>query len=260
LHIKRSGDFRGGALEDSLHILFAQRELAQQRDRLLLALALTQRPLILLAFGDVARDLGEADKFTAIGPQRVDHHAGHEPAAVRANPPTLFFIPVLLHRDAQHLVGLARGSILRRVEDREVLADDVVGAVSLDALGAYVPGQYTARSIEHEDGVVADAFDQMSKEVRFLLSMVVTGGHENPPRNQTFCPSPALRGTRKARLGQSSDRGLVQNCCFVTWTGQVYSRGTAANEGRRGLGVEADGQVEPCGTISRAVRCHLTHK
>ena len=39
-------------------------------------------------------------------------------------------------RDLELALGLARRDVLGRIEDREVLADDLVGLVALDALGA----------------------------------------------------------------------------------------------------------------------------
>ena len=49
---------------------------------------------------------------------------------------------------------------LVRVEDPEVLADDLVGDVALDPLGAGVPALDQAGRGEHEDRVVADRLDQ----------------------------------------------------------------------------------------------------
>ena len=41
-----------------------------------------------------------------------------------------------------------------------MLADDLVGAIALDALGAFVPGPHVAAGVEHEDRVVAHAPEQ----------------------------------------------------------------------------------------------------
>ena len=53
------------------------------------------------------------------------------------------------------------------VEAREVLADDLVGLVAVDPLGALVPGHHVAVGVEHEDRVVAYVLDQ---EVEALLA------------------------------------------------------------------------------------------
>ena len=54
------------------------------------------------------------------------------------------------------------------IEAREVLADDLVGAVALDALGAGVPGRDVAVGVEHEDRVVLDALDQQAEALLAL--------------------------------------------------------------------------------------------
>src|SRR5947209_9623815 len=44
-----------------------------------------------------------------------------------------------------------------------MLAEDLLGAIALDALGARVPARHMALPVEHEDGVVLRAFDQQSE-------------------------------------------------------------------------------------------------
>jgi hypothetical protein len=58
-----------------------------------------------------------------------------------------------------------------RIKLGEMLADDFLRAVALDALGAGVPGRYPTARIEHEDRVVLDAFDKAPERivVRALL-------------------------------------------------------------------------------------------
>src|SRR5690606_9733690 len=58
---------------------------------------------------------------------------------------------------------LVRGDVLRRVEMREVLAEDLRGGIPADALGAAVPAADEAVSVEHEDRIVVDAFDEQPK-------------------------------------------------------------------------------------------------
>src|SRR5690606_12369426 len=58
---------------------------------------------------------------------------------------------------------LVRGDVLRRVEVREVLAEDLRGGIPADALGAAVPAADEAVSVEHEDRIVVDAFDEQPK-------------------------------------------------------------------------------------------------
>ncbi len=53
-------------------------------------------------------------------------------------------------------------------------ADDLVGAVPLDVLGAGVPADDAARRVEHVDGVVLDAFDHQA-EALLALAQGVAG-------------------------------------------------------------------------------------
>ncbi len=80
--------------------------------------------------------------------------------AVPPDPPPLFFVATDRGRDLQLAVGMPRGGDVRGIEDREVLADDLVGRVVLDPLGPEVPGRDQTRRVEHEDGVVLNALDQ----------------------------------------------------------------------------------------------------
>jgi hypothetical protein len=57
-------------------------------------------------------------------------------------------------RKAQYFVRMSALDILIGVEDREVLSDDLLGLVALDALGSLVPGGDAPFGIEHDDGVV----------------------------------------------------------------------------------------------------------
>src|SRR6185312_13523328 len=50
--------------------------------------------------------------------------------------------------------------VLGRVEAREMLADDLVGKIALDALRTGVPARDAPRAVEHEDRVVGHALHQ----------------------------------------------------------------------------------------------------
>jgi hypothetical protein len=51
-----------------------------------------------------------------------------------------------------------------------VLADDLVGFVPLDALGAKVPGRDVPAGVEDEDRIVLDALDEQAKTI-FRLTL-----------------------------------------------------------------------------------------
>ena len=95
-----------------------------------------------------------------IVPQGRDQHVGPERRAVLADPKAFLLVAALGRRDAQLLFGVAALYVLVGVEDREVLPDDLLGLIALDALGPFVPGGDIALGVEHEDGVVLDALDQ----------------------------------------------------------------------------------------------------
>ena len=90
----------------------------------------------LSALGEIARDLREPDQRAVGVAQRGDDDVGPEPRAVLADAPAFVLEPSFARRDLQLALALARRDVLRRIEHREVLADDLVGRVALDARGA----------------------------------------------------------------------------------------------------------------------------
>ena len=108
------------------------------------------------AVGDVAGDLGVADDLAALADHRIDDHMGPEAGAILAQPPAFGLKPALGRGRVQGSGGQADGAVFFGVEDREVLADDLVGRVALEALGAGIPGRYVAVCVEKIDGVVLD--------------------------------------------------------------------------------------------------------
>jgi hypothetical protein len=59
--------------------------------------------------------------------------------------------------------------VLRRVEDRHVVADDLGRRVTVDPAGAAVPGHDVPAWVEHEDRVVVHAVDEEA-EPRLALA------------------------------------------------------------------------------------------
>jgi hypothetical protein len=93
--------------------------------------------------------------------------------SLRSRQPSCSLRPLALG-PLQHALRHAGGALLRRVEHREMLADDLVRAVALDALGARVPAHHPAGGVQQEDGVLGDALDQQAE----LLVGGVVGGRE----------------------------------------------------------------------------------
>ena len=88
-----------------------------------------------------------------------DHDAGPEAGAVLAHAPSLFFHAIFLDGLAQKFGRTALLQIFLGKESRIVQAKYLIRLVSLDALGAGVPGEDVALAIEHIDGILADTLD-----------------------------------------------------------------------------------------------------
>ena len=53
-----------------------------------------------------------------------------------------------------------------------MLADDLVGAIALDALGARIPARHASLRVEHEDGVVLHCLDEQAKALLALAQQL----------------------------------------------------------------------------------------
>src|SRR5687767_1112591 len=82
---------------------------------------------------------------------------------VLAHAPGFVFETSFGRRNLKLFSRLALGKVLRREEYRKVLADNLVGRISFNTLGARIPGGHTAVWVEHEDRVVLDTFDHQSQ-------------------------------------------------------------------------------------------------
>ena len=118
-----------GELADRIHLLRLEQRLA----------GALQRLLGVFAFGDVAGDLGEAEEPAILAADGIDHHMRPEAGAVLAHPPAFAFEPPLSHRGFQRPLRHRPWPILLGIESREMLADDFIRGIALDALGAGVP-------------------------------------------------------------------------------------------------------------------------
>src|SRR5690606_39635637 len=123
--------------------------------------------------GTVAADLGVTHVPALLVAPRGQRHRRPEPAAVLAHAPALVLQAPFRQRDPELLFRPALGDHLRRIEHGEVLADDLVGAVALDLLGAMVPAHHPALGVEHEDRVVAHAFHQQAEALLAAAQQLV---------------------------------------------------------------------------------------
>ena len=134
---KRRAQVVGHRVGKRFQFLVARLELRSP----LLKLPVDQRQLArcLDALANVARDLGETDQLAALIFKCVDHHVGQEAAAVLAHAQSFGFKPTIASGDFKGLLRRIRLTVLLCVEAREVLADNLLGAVAFDALCAPVP-------------------------------------------------------------------------------------------------------------------------
>ena len=151
-------------------------------------LALAQRLLLQAPLGQVARDLAETGQAAVGIAQRGDHHVRPENVAVLAHAPAFLFVGAVLRRKPQFMVGPHFLLCGLGVEDREMPAYDLVGAIPLEPDCTRVPGQHDSRRVEHEDRVVLNGFDQQTETIRARGSVVfllVHGFTEYVCRRQT---------------------------------------------------------------------------
>src|SRR6185437_9554317 len=99
-------------------------------------LASSLQLLLAAAFGEIAGDLRESEEGALGVAQRRDHDVGPEPCPVLAQPPALILEAAFHRRDLQLVLRPLAFHRIRRVEAREVAADDLVTLVSFDEAGA----------------------------------------------------------------------------------------------------------------------------
>src|SRR4029079_15761234 len=109
---------------------------------------------------DVARDLGKAEEFAGLVANRVDDHARPKMRSVLAHAHALGFETPFARGSFQDALGQTGLAVLTGEELAEMLADDLVRGVALEALSAGIPVRYHAGGIEHVDGKVGDALDK----------------------------------------------------------------------------------------------------
>src|SRR6185503_282487 len=106
-----------------------------------LGLRLLQRGLGVALLGDVAGDLGEADQLAGVVEDAVDHDVGPEQAAVLAHPPALGLVAADLRGGVERARRQPGGAVALGIEAREVLADDLLAGIALDAPRPGVPAR-----------------------------------------------------------------------------------------------------------------------
>ena len=93
----------------------------------------------------------------------VDDDVRPKLRAVLADAPAFPLEASFARGSLERVLRQSGGPILFGIEAGEMLADDLVGEVALDALGARVPVGHVSFGIEHVDGVIGDALDQQAE-------------------------------------------------------------------------------------------------
>src|SRR2546426_643166 len=127
-------------------------------------LALSQRVFGPLAVGDVARHFRKATEASRLVTQGRDDHIGPEPRPIFAHSPALVFQQTLARCHAQLLLGLAPLSVFSRIKAGEMLADDLIWAITLNLFCPPVPTDDMPQGIQHENRVVLYALHQQRSE------------------------------------------------------------------------------------------------
>src|SRR6202008_4553301 len=92
--------------------------------------------------------------------ERGESGGGPHGGAALAQPPAFGLCAAIGDGGFEGLGGFVGCVVLVGVEDGEVFADDLVGAVALDAFGAGVPADDVPGRVEHEDRVVAHSLHE----------------------------------------------------------------------------------------------------
>src|SRR5258708_39389596 len=124
------------------------------------------------AIRQVACDLGKADQYSGFVVDRVDDHVCPKLAAVLTDTPAFCLVS---SRGTRRFDAALRdtGSLVRSpIKAREVMADDVLGRVSLDPLRSGVPIGNDAVGIEHEDRVIGDALHEETEPALAFLELL----------------------------------------------------------------------------------------
>src|SRR5690606_17044213 len=133
-----------------------------------------QRLLRLAPLGYVAGHLGVADQLAGgLVVDGADHHRGPEALPVLAQAPALLLEAPVGRGIRERRLRLAGEAVFLGIEGGEVLAEDLVGGVALEPLGAGVPADHAPLVIHHVDRVVRDGVDEELEST--LLESPLTG-------------------------------------------------------------------------------------
>ena len=130
-----------------------------------LVVRLLERVLVLLALGEVPRDLDESGHRAVRVEQRKHRPARVETGSVLAHVPAVIARKAALARDLQLLFGHALLPVLLGEDERHVLADRFVFRVPEGAGCSARPAIEVTVLVEGQNGVLRDAVDHQAQPV-----------------------------------------------------------------------------------------------
>src|SRR5579872_174671 len=122
-------------------------------------------PFETLPFGQVANDLCEANESSFLLAYGRSHDFRPVSRPFLADPPAFNSRASLSCSLFQLLPGLAQLDVSLFIEPRELLPQNLFGAVTLDALRPLIPSNHAPFRVEHEDGIVLHAFHEQTKSL-----------------------------------------------------------------------------------------------
>src|SRR2546430_1487707 len=126
---------------------------------------------------------------------RGDDYVRPEAAAVLSDPPALLFDAPFGTGDFEIVLRLTILLVLGRIEEREMLADDLVRPVAHDALRPGVPGANIPRWAEHEHRVIRDVADEKGQLLRSACEVDRGACHFRDCNRMPFACQSLARGT-----------------------------------------------------------------
>ena len=112
------------------------------------------------SLGEITRHLRVARQAAVGSVKRRDDHIGPEARPILAHSPAFVLEASITSRDHQLCRRQAAFDGFGGIEHREMFADDLLGLVTLDGLGARIPADDVTHGIEHQQRVVAYRLDE----------------------------------------------------------------------------------------------------
>src|ERR671912_377198 len=110
--------------------------------------------LSLATGSEVAGDFSKSNQPPVAVAHSGNHHIGPEARTVFAHAPAFVLETPFARGHFQFMLWKPLGNCLRRVEQREGAAENLIGAISLDVLCTVVPACNIAFGVKHQNSVI----------------------------------------------------------------------------------------------------------